>query len=86
MTIRGSGALLGTVGTGASARQALLLREAGGPFREVPVPEGGEGLAAGETLFGVNSPPLLAALDEAGGKAGAFVVPFSSSVESAVLH
>ena len=60
--------MLGTVGTGAAARQVALMRDPGGPFKEAPLPEGGEGLQAGETLFGLNSPPLVAALEEPGGK------------------
>jgi hypothetical protein len=86
ITPEGDGALLGTVGSGASARQVLLVRDPGGPFKEVAVPEGGEGLAPGEALFAINGPPLLAALREPGGSGGALVVPFASGAQSAVLH
>jgi hypothetical protein len=88
MTPRGDGALLGTVG-GASHR-VLLVRDPGGAFKEVgPLPaEGQLALQPGETLFGTNRAPLLAALDE-GEHAGALVVPVNSEstgVESRVLH
>jgi hypothetical protein len=85
-TPAGDGALLGTVGSGTSGRQVVLVRDPGGLFKEVVVPEGGEGPQPGEGLFGINSPPLLAALREAGGKAGAFVVPSASGPQGAVLH
>ncbi|HEX4437380.1 MAG TPA: hypothetical protein VH061_11370 [Solirubrobacteraceae bacterium] len=86
MTPAGAGAMLGTVGSGASSRDAVLVREPGQAFKEAPVPEGGEGLLSGEELFGINRPPLLAALDEPEGKAGAFVVPVAANVDGAVLH
>lgn len=85
-TRSGAGAMLGNVGTGASLRQAVLVRDPGGAFKEAPVPEGAEGLLEGEKLFGANLPPLVAALDESG-HAGAFVVPTGKSgVDAAVLH
>ena len=86
MTAAGDGALLGSIGSGASARQALLVRDPGGPFKEVPVPEGEEALQSGEALFDVNRPPLLAALREPGGSAGVLVVPASPAGQRAVLH
>ncbi len=86
ITSSGAGAMLGSVGSGASSRQALLVRDPGGPFAEVAVPEGGEGLQPGESLFGLNSPPLLAALAEPGAKAGALVAPVGEPAPNAVLH
>ncbi len=86
MTADGVGAILGTAGSGASSRQVVLVRQPGGPFKEVPVPDGEEVLQTGEKLFGINSPPLLAALREPGGRAGALVVPFAGGAQSAVLH
>ncbi len=86
MTVAGATAMVGTAGAGAGARQVAVVRDPGGPFKEAPLPEGGEGLQAGETLFDLNSPPLIAALDEPGGKAGALLVPFGPAVQGAVLH
>lgn len=88
MTPRGSGALGGTVGSGSSARQVLLVRKPGGAFQETtPVPSGEEGLAEGERLFGVNRAPMIAALDEEGGGAGALVAPVSDhGLDTGVLH
>jgi hypothetical protein len=88
MTPRGSGALGGTVGSGSSARQVLLVRKPGGAFQETtPVPSGEEGLAEGEQLFGVNRAPMIAALDEEGGGTGALVAPVSNhSLDTGVLH
>ena len=88
MTSRGSGALGGTVGSGSSARQVLLVRKPGGAFQETtPVPSGEEGLAEGERLFGVNRAPMIAALDEEGGGAGALVAPVSDhGLDTGVLH
>ncbi len=88
MTPAGDGALLGTVG-GAS-HQVLLVRDPSAAFKEAaPLPEtGATALAPGETLFGNDRAPLLAALDE-GGHAGALVVPVNregTGVESRVLH
>jgi hypothetical protein len=85
MTPDGAAAMLGSVG--ASSRQVLLTRNPGGAFRELPVPSGEEGLQEGESLFGINRQPLLAALEEPAGKAGAFVVPIGAhGVDGAVLH
>ncbi len=83
----GAAALLGTVGSGAASKQVVLVRDPGGAFKEAPVPEGGEGLVKEESLFGANSPPLVAALEEQGGKAGALVVPTGvAHLNDAVLH
>ena len=86
MTSSGAGAMLGSVGGGASPKQVVLVRDPGGAFAEVAVPEGGEGLQTGESLFGLNSPPLLAALAEPGGKAGALVAPVGPPAQNVVLH
>ncbi len=86
ITPGGAGAMLGTAASGGSLRQVVLVREPGGAFKEAPVPEGGEGLAPGESLFGVNAAPVIAALQEAGGNAGALVAPVVPGVEGAVLH
>ncbi len=88
MTPEGDGLLAGTVGSGGTARQVLLVREPGGAFKETPaVPGGEEGLHENERLLGVNRPPLVAALNEASGAAGALVVPVASNgVDSGVLH
>lgn len=87
MTPDGAGAMLGTVGSGTGARQVLLVRNPGGAFQEATVPSGGEGLQEGETLFGGNRAPMVAALEEAGGSAGALVVPVNAGgVDSVVLH
>ena len=98
MTPRGSGVLVGTVpGAGTSTREVVLVRKVGGPFEETtPVPGEGEEplLKTGEALFAGEGPsgpvraPLIAPLDEAGGAAGALVVPVASAagVESQVLH
>jgi hypothetical protein len=87
----GAGALLGTVSGEGKSRQVLLVRAPGKPFAETAVePEPGEPpLEAGEELFGHASAPLVAALDEGGGAAGALVVPANTSEEksqTAVLH
>ncbi len=95
MTEDGAGVLVGNASEGEGAKkvesQVVLVREPddpANPFREVKtVPE--EDLAAGERLFGLDRAPLIAALDEAGGHAGALVVPVrehSSSSEEQVLH
>jgi hypothetical protein len=92
LTPSGSGALLGTVPDSAAAegkRQVLLVRDPDGSFREVaPLPAEGEGaLGTGQTLFAkAGRAPLLAPLDEAGGHAGALVVPVGGEVEGTVLH
>jgi hypothetical protein len=94
MTPDGSGVLGGSVpGTEAgSIEQVVLVREPGGAFRETqPLPPEAEGgLKKGERLFGLNSAPMIAALEETGGSArsGALVVPVNDggSVDSSVLH
>ncbi len=87
VTANGATALLGMVGSGGASKQVVVVRNPGGAFKEAPVPAGGEGLAAGESLFGANSPPLVAALEEPGGKVGALVVPTGvAHLDEAVLH
>jgi hypothetical protein len=81
--------------------KVVLVRNPGGAFQEtamvppppaVPPKGGGEPplLAQGETLFGAARAPLIAPLEETGGKAGALVVPAneegSGVIEDGVLH
>jgi hypothetical protein len=83
----GAGAMLGTVGSGATAKQVLLVRNPGGAFKEAPIESSEEQLHEGEKLFGFNGEPMLTALEEPGGGAGALVVPVAGGgVDSAVLH
>lgn len=91
MTPAGAGVLAGSVGSQSSAQQALLVRDPGGAFKETaPVPSSGEGalLKEGEQLLARNQPPLLAAVDESDGRAGALVVPVNEAegIDSGVLH
>lgn len=95
LSTRGAGVLAGTI----AKRQVLLVRSPGGAFvPTAPVPVEGEELQKGEEpllkkgeeLYGTKRAPLIAALEEAGGDAGALVVPVdtapSAGVESQVLH
>jgi hypothetical protein len=94
MTVNGDGALLGTIpeteGAPGSVQRIVLVREPGafgGAFKETaPVPAGL--LPAGESLFGLNRAPMVAALEEPGGRAGALVVPVGEAegIDSGVLH
>jgi len=98
MTPAGAGVLAGAVPlAGGKVRQVLLVRNPGGSFEETqPVPAEDEELKVGEVpllkngevLFGAQRAPLMAPLDEAGGEAGALVVPVGEKggVESGVLH
>ena len=92
ITPEGEGALTGTVTAGHSGvEDVVLVRDpnvAGGAFEEVPAPEGAAALGEGETLFGVLRAPMLAALAEIGGDAGALVVPVdeANGGEHRVLH
>jgi hypothetical protein len=104
MTPTGAGVLLGTTPipqegeSGAGAPQkVVLVRDPGGSFHQTPPVPSGEGspgeppplLKTGESLFGAGRAPLSAPLDEAGGRAGALVVPIveqGPGVESGVLH
>jgi hypothetical protein len=88
----GAGVLAGTVPVPHSGiADVVLVREpgeAGGAFREVPAPEGAAALGEGETLFGVDRAPMIAALAEGAGGAGALVVPVDEAKggEDRVLH
>ena len=95
ITPGGAGVLLATVTpeSGGAGREVVLVRNPGGDFQETPpVPETGEAalLKPGENLFSPSRAPLLAALEEAGGRAGALVVPInrngSAVEENGVLH
>jgi hypothetical protein len=105
MTPDGTGVLVGTApaegeaGKASAPQKVVLVRNPGGAFQETaavpPPPEvpakGGEAelLKPGETLFGAARAPLIAPLEEVGGKAGALVVPVNeqgSAVEDGVLH
>ncbi|HEY2537781.1 MAG TPA: hypothetical protein VGI24_12475, partial [Solirubrobacteraceae bacterium] len=102
MTPHGDGVLVGTALGASGTEKVVLVRNpnsAGGAFQETtPVPpppasppKGGPEplLEQGETLFGAARAPLLAPLEEAGGHAGALVVPVNeegSGVENGVLH
>ncbi|HEX4482810.1 MAG TPA: hypothetical protein VH081_03420, partial [Solirubrobacteraceae bacterium] len=92
MTPDGSGALLGASQGGAN--EMLLVRDPGGSFQQttpLPAPEAGEHalLQLEEKLYGGLRAPLLAALEEANGHAGALVVPVRSgggTSDDGVLH
>jgi hypothetical protein len=92
ITATGSGVLAGEeppVEGAKDPRQVILVRDPGGAFREAPaLPASGEAaLKSGETLFATGRAPLLAALDESPGRAGALIAPVTESgAESAVLH
>jgi hypothetical protein len=87
MTASGSGALLGTVGAGTNSRQVLIVRNPGGAFQQVALPEGEEALHAGESLFSTTTEPVLAAIEEEGNRGGVLVVPASAGgISTAVIH
>jgi hypothetical protein len=72
-----------------SKPEALLVRDPGGQFRAVEPPEGF--LAEGELLFqreGLAPSVHLAAVEEADGKTGAFILPFNTSgkILTSVIH
>ncbi len=95
MTPKGTGVLLGSGGRG-----VVLVRKPGEAFEEAaPVPVEGEALAGGEVpllkkegeaLYESGRAPLIAALEEQKGEAGALVVPVDTGqkvgVEDQVLH
>ncbi len=92
ITPNGSGALLGEVPSaesgGGERRQVLLVRNPGQAFTET---SGEAPLEKGEHLFSPNPSraPMLVALEEAGGSAGALVVPVAteaSTEDASVLH
>lgn len=89
MTANGSAVLAGCTDC-ATPQQMLLVRDPGGPFRETaPLPTSGEvALAKGEQLLGTRDAPLVAALEEADGKAGALIVPVDEEDQrdKRVLH
>lgn len=94
VTAAGSAALLGTVTPPASSeehsavRQVLLARDHGGTFREAQAVPSAL-LPSGEKLFSNSRSPLVAALDEPGGRGGALVVPVQANAngpENTVLH
>jgi hypothetical protein len=100
MTENGSGVLVGEVpiersgessSTEAGTAQVVLVRDPGGAFQQTaPLPSGGEvALREHEGLFGLNRAPMIAALEEGDGHAGALVVPVNESgagKEDRVLH
>lgn len=95
MTENGSGVLAGEVPAAKPSEtkttSVLLVRDPGGAFQETaPLPTTGEAaLQKGERLFGVNRAPMIAALEEAGGRAGGLVAPVTEGSEGAedrVLH
>lgn len=70
------------VAANASGEPIVVIRDPGGAFREAPDPS--PLLEPGEALFPTEeSGALLAAIDESGGRTGAYVVP---ERRSAVLH
>ncbi len=91
MTASGSGVLVGMAPSGGAQRQAVLVRNPGGSFKETTaVPSEGEGalLKPGESLFGLNRAPLVAPLDEPGSRAGVLLAPVNGAdgLEDGVLH
>jgi hypothetical protein len=99
MTEDGSGVLAGEVPATKSGEASseetttavLLVRDPGGAFRETAaLPTVGEvALQKGERLLGVNRAPMITALEENGGAAGALVAPVdegSPGKEDRVLH
>jgi hypothetical protein len=95
ITSDGVGALLGQVPAveGGEPRQLLLVRSPGQETFTEAAGESAEGppLEAGEKLYDPDArrAPMVAALEEAGGSAGALVVPVvtaSSDEETSVLH
>ena len=90
-TADGYGALLGRrAPAGAEASDALLVRAPGHPFAEAALPEGEGLLGENEHLVPGSREPLLAALQESDGEAGALVAPVNDTNEEAleehVLH
>lgn len=88
MTPRGAGAMLGTVSGSSGSEQALLVRAAGQPFVQAPLPSGEESLlGAKEELFPASKEgqePMVAALEEENGETGALVVPVVATSEEHV--
>lgn len=90
MTANGAGVLVGQVPSGEAEREVVLVRNPGGAFQETPaVPsEGSEALLKeGERLFRADGAPMIAALEEPSGDAGALVVPVAEhGIDDGVLH
>lgn len=86
-TPAGAGELLGTAAD--PEREVLLLRNPGGAFTEVVLPNTGAGalMHSGEKVFEEGRTPLVVPLDE-GSRAGAFLVPVTRNTggEEHVLH
>ncbi len=73
------------LGSDASGRQSVVLRDPGGAFAEAPVPAatGTEAvLGSEEQLFISTKTPLVSALDESGHATGALVVPREAPASS----
>jgi hypothetical protein len=89
VTANGSAVLAGCTEC-ATPQQMLLVRDPGGSFKETsPLPTSGEvALAKGEQLLGNRDAPLVAALEESDGKAGALIVPVDEEDQrdERVLH
>jgi hypothetical protein len=98
MTENGSGVLAGEVPatepgeTEEPTTPVLLVRDPGEAFQEIAsLPSTGQAaLQKGERLLGRNRAPMIAALEEAAGNAGALVVPVNEEsrvgAETRVLH
>ena len=84
-TSGGSVAMLGTATGESGVGQALVVRDPGGQFQVAPEP--GPAQLPGELLFAEGS-ALVAAVEEASGRTGAFVVPpkTETTSQTAVLH
>jgi hypothetical protein len=73
------------LGSGETAHQDLIVRDPGGPFRDVPAPP----MEPGESLYLDSSTPVvkLTAVEEPGGKTGAYVSPDpGSGLLTGILH
>jgi hypothetical protein len=97
LTPTGDGVLVGTVPGEGKTQEAVLVRApvdalqepAGVSLGSFQEPAEAPPLKEGEALLGSSRAPLIAALDEGGGHAGALVVPVeeaTNGVESTVLH
>jgi hypothetical protein len=89
-TPRGGVVTVAEFGEGENARQELIVRDPGGPFRMVAPPEEVFPPEAGEQLFlhESSSKVLLAAIEEADGKTGALIAPApgSSGPITSIVH
>jgi hypothetical protein len=86
-TPRGGVVTVAEFGEGENARQELVVRDPGGPFRLAAPPETVLPPESGEHLFLQESTPrvLLSAVEEPDGKTGAFVAPSPGSAPLASL-